>query len=154
MIDIEKIKIKVLACLEWITDNDPSIWRTNEMNICSHLRSLLAQQFSLHDVDVELRKETGQRPDICIHSRGNNLANLVAFEVKIKPSFNEVITDLDKIRTTYFNEPYKYKYGVFIAIGDIKKKLPDYDLSRIAIFTVSGYGERKELLFKKFKIVG
>jgi hypothetical protein len=154
MIDIEKIKIKVLACLEWITDNDPSIWRTNEMNICSHLRSLLAQQFSLHDVDVELRKETGQRPDICIHSRGNNLTNLVAFEVKIKPSFNEVITDLDKIRTTYFNEPYKYKYGVFIAIGDIRKKLPDYDLGRIAIFTVSGYGERKELSFKKFKIVG
>lgn len=151
--NIKELKDKVFEVLDSITDNDPGTWDTPELNICSHIRALLAEKFPKYNVDVELPKENRMRPDICIHIRDNQEGNLAAFEVKIKPTLKQIESDLKKITDVYFNEPYFYKFGVFICVkSGIPGKLPYYDQDKIAIFTINGYGERKETISKNFQL--
>lgn len=136
---IEEVSQIVHEALKWISDNDSGVWSTSEWNICSHLRASLGERFKNFDVDVELVKNDGRRPDIAIHGRGDNENNLAVFQVKKKPSYQDIVEDLGKINRTFFGEPYNYVYGVFISIGELPDKLPEFDKSRICIHSVSGW---------------
>jgi len=136
--DIKEILKKVRLACQYISDNNSSVWHTNEWNICSHLRSRLEEEFTGYDVDVELVKEDGRRPDIIVHRRGDNSDNLIVFQAKIDPTLKDLQEDLKKINETFFQEPYLYKFGVFISIGEYPKPLPNFDLTRIGIMEVYG----------------
>jgi len=126
------------AC-KYISDNEPGIWQTTEWNICSHLQTRLNEVFSEYNVDVELVKHDGRRPDIVIHQRGNNSDNLVVFQAKKNPNIKDIQEDLDKIKETFFEDPYFYKFGVLISIGKLPDPLPDFDKSKIGIVEVYGW---------------
>ena len=137
--NLEEISQIVYESLKWISDNDSGVWFTTEWNICNHLSSLFRERFKDFDVDVELIKHDGRRPDIVIHGRGHNENNLVVFQVKKKPSYQDVVEDLKKITETFFGEPYNYAYGIFISIGKLPDKLPEFDKNKIHIHSVSGW---------------
>lgn len=137
--DIEEIKNKVVNACKRVSDTEPGVWRTSEWNICSHLQSVLNEVFSDYNVDVELIKHDGRRPDIVIHKRGNNDDNLVIFQVKKDPNLRDIQSDLDKILGTFFAEPYNYTFGVLISIGKVPESLPEFDLDRIGIVEVDGW---------------
>lgn len=137
--NIEEIKEKVRSACKQISDTEPGVWRTTEWNICSHLQNQLNKIFSNYNVDVELIKHDGRRPDIVIHKRGNNSDNFIVFQVKKDPSTKDIQEDLDKINETFFNDPYYYKFGMFISIGELPKTLPKFDAKKIGIVEVYGW---------------
>ena len=147
--NLEEISQEVSIALKWISDNDSGIWSTSEWNICSHIADALRRQFSDLDVDVELIKHDGRRPDIVIHGRGHNEKNLVVFQIKKKPNLKGIAEDLQKINTTFFNEPYNYAYGIFISIGELPEQLPEFDKTKIRIHSVSGWELITEKEWKK-----
>lgn len=136
---LSEIVLLVKQALESISDNDSSVWNTTEWNICHHTATALQKRFNDFDIDVEPIKDDKRRPDIVVHSRGTQENNLVVFQVKKHPNFNDIKTDLDKIRDTFFREPYNYKYGIFISIGKLPHKLPEFDRDRINIHEVYGW---------------
>ena len=137
--NIEEIKERVGYACKHISDTKPEVWYTTEWNICSHLRSFLDEAFSDYDVDVELVKRDGRRPDIVIHDRGNNLNNLIVFQAKKNPNAKDIQEDLDKIKETFFAAPYFYKFGIFISIGKLPGVLPEFDVEKIGIIEVYGW---------------
>jgi len=122
-----------------ISDNNGLIWRTTEWNICHHLACNLQKEFPDFHVDIELKKSDKKRPDIVIHERENNERNLVVFQVKKKPSSKDISEDFRKIRQTFFNNFYHYKFGIFISIGKLPKKLPRFNKNKIRIIEVDGW---------------
>jgi hypothetical protein len=149
--NIEQIKNKSMLACKKISDTESSIWYTTEWNICSHIQNNLNKMFLEHSVDVELIKKDRRRPDMVIHKRGNNLDNLVVFQVKKNPSTDEIKKDLDKIRETFFNEPYSYKFGVFISVGKLPDTLPSFDINKIGIIEVYGWVAEEDIENKVFK---
>lgn len=137
--DVNEILEKVRNVCKHISDTDSGVWRTSEWNICSHMQSGLAQAFPEHNLDVELIKHDGRRPDIVIHHRGDNTDNLVVFQVKIRPNAKDLQDDLDKINETFFAEPYNYKFGVLVSIGELPSKLPEFDKEKVGILEVHGW---------------
>ncbi|HMO77707.1 MAG TPA: hypothetical protein PKA42_02320 [Candidatus Paceibacterota bacterium] len=137
--NINEILEKVKVVCKNISDNDSGIWHTSEWNICSHIQSGLVYAFPEYNLDVELIKHDGRRPDIVIHHRGNNTDNLVVFQVKIRPTAKDLQDDMDKINETFFAEPYNYKFGVLISIGQLPKKLPEFDKGKVGILEVYGW---------------
>ena|SRR3989344_4437048 len=112
-----------------------------EWNICHHLAGELENQFSEYNIDIELIKHDGRRPDIVIHHRGVNMNNLVVFQVKKNPSRRDIEEDLTKINETFFSEPYNYRYGIFISVGKLPGSLPDFNQTKIRILEVYGWRE-------------
>jgi len=137
--NIEEIKEKVSSACKHISDTDSGIWHTTEWNICSHLQTVLNEVFSEYDVDVELIKYDGRRPDIVIHKRGNNSDNLIVFQAKKNPTMKDIRDDLNKITETFFEDPYFYKFGILISIGRLPDNLPDFDKDKIGIIEVYGW---------------
>jgi len=134
-----------------ISDTQPEVWGMPEWNICHHLANELAKKFEGFNLDVELRKQDGRRPDIVVHQRGHNENNLIVFQVKIKPSTASIQEDLDKIRNTFFQEPYSYKYGIFLSVGKLPDPLPELDKSRIRIVEVYGWARMTNEEFEERK---
>jgi hypothetical protein len=137
--DLSTITSRIREAIKEISDTDSGVWHTVEQNICSHIVDRMRVRFADFDVDVELRKETGHRPDIVVHRRGVQDHNLVAIEVKKRPSAAEVNHDLEKISSIFFGEPYKYRFGLFISIGPLPAQLSPFDQSRIGIIEVDGW---------------
>lgn len=136
---IRKILSIVRDAIEYISDNQSSVWGTPELNICHHLACELKKKFSDFDIDVELIKDDRRRPDIVIHKRGNNENNLVVFQVKINPTSTDIKEDLFKIEDTFFRAPYSYKYGLFISVGKLPNPLPEFDSSKIRFIQIYGW---------------
>lgn len=136
---LDEVSNKIREAIQKISDTNGSIWRTTEWNICHHLACKLAEEFSDFNVDVELEKEDQRRPDIVIHKRGDNENNLVVFQVKKNPTTLDIEKDIEKIQSTFFGEPYKYSYGIFISIGQLSGKLPNFNRDRIKIVEVYGW---------------
>lgn len=147
--NLNEISEDVLFALKWISDNDRDVWNTSEWNICSHLREQLAHKFTNLSVDVELVKHDGRRPDIVIHGRGHNESNLAVFQVKKSPDRQDVVDDLNKIKETFFVEPYNYSYGFFVSIGELPKELPEFDPGRIRLFSVYGWAQMSDEEWKE-----
>lgn len=137
--DIDEILEKVRSVCKHISDTDSGVWHTSEWNICSHIQSGLVHVFPDYNLDVELIKRDGRRPDIVIHHRGNNTDNLVVFQVKVRPTAKDLQDDMDKINETFFAEPYNYKFGVLISIGQLPAKLPEFDKDKVGILEVYGW---------------
>ncbi len=87
---------------------------TGERNLCSHLRTKFEHIFSgEYDVDVELQKDTSERPDIVVHRRSTNQMNGLAFEVKIRATPSEANADIAKLSRLMLGS-YEYRSGVFV----------------------------------------
>jgi len=138
-INLKEALNKSLNAIKKISDTDQTIWRTTEWNICHHLACNLQEQFLELDVDVELEKDDKKRPDIVVHKRGSHKINLIIFQVKKNPSFRDILDDMNKINGTFFREPYLYNFGIFICIGKLPTKLPDFDTTKIAIIEIDGW---------------
>jgi len=134
--DFNKIIRKIKQAIEKISDTSGYIWRTTEWNICHHIACGLSKEFVGLNVDVELRKEDLRRPDIVIHKRGNNEDNLVVFQVKKNPTTSKIKEDIEKIKETFFKDPYNYSYGIFVSVGELPKRLPDFDKNKIIIMQI------------------
>jgi len=87
---------------------------TGERNLAHHLADSLREIFRKYDVDVELIKETGERPDIVVHKRGVNDYNLLAIEIKIDPPMAKVRHDIEKLERLML-KGYLYRSALFIA---------------------------------------
>jgi hypothetical protein len=64
------------------------------------------------------RRPNGVRPDLIIHTRNSNNANILI--VEIKGWWNEETRDIDRIKIEDFvhqEGEYKYGYGVFLDLG-------------------------------------
>ncbi len=136
---IKEIVEKTRETLKEISDNQRSVWSTTEWNICHHIACKLKERFKHYNVDVELQKIDGRRPDIVIHKQGDNENNLVVFQVKKFPSTQKIKDDINKIKETFFGKRYLYKFGIFISIGKLPKQLPKFDLKRICIIEIYGW---------------
>ena len=136
--NIDDLVPGIEQAIKKISDTHSAVWYQNEVSICHRLASNLKEVFSGYDVDIELQKQDGRRPDIVIHKLGSNDDNLVVFQVKKKPSLKDVEDDLNKIYQTFFAEPYNYKYGVFISIDKLPEELPDFSIDRIRLIQVYG----------------
>ncbi len=138
--ELEKIikeSLEELKKTDWyLLEND-----VHEQSITSKLacyitqRMMLIQNSSWH-VDVEYNKNVNApkslprqgkvKPDIIIHRRGMNNENgnednnLLIIELKKKPSQKEKADDIAKIKAFIEELPYRFKYGVFIAINPIE----------------------------------
>jgi hypothetical protein len=134
-----------------LSDSQTGVWDLPEVSICHHLANELAGLFQGYDVDVELIKDDRRRPDIVIHKRDTNDNNLVIFQAKKNPTHEQTKEDLRKIQETFFREPYLYKYGIFLSIGQLPAPLPDFDQSKIGMVQVHGWGEVTEEEFRKTK---
>ncbi len=137
--NINEVLERISNACKAISNNESSVWSTNEWNICAHLRDRLNHEFTNFDVDVEPVKHNRMRPDIVIHKRGDNSVNLVVLQAKKRPSEYDLKDDLSKINNTFFKEPYRYEYGVLLCIGKLPHKLPDFDINRIGIVEVNGW---------------
>ena len=135
---------KTVEAIKYISNNAPLVWKQTEWAICGRLQCSLINRFPDYDIDIELKKDDGRRPDIVIHKLGNNKNNLVAIEVKKDPSKKDVTEDLNKITERYFEKPYLYRYGIFVSIGRLPKGLPQYDRSRIKLIQVYGWEEESQ----------
>ena len=136
--NIQEIKEMVYGACKQISDNESAVWHTSEWNICAHLRGIFNEVFSGYNVDVELMKHNRRRPDIVIHKLGDNSDNLVVFQVKKNPKTKDLQEDLDKIKETFFSDPYYYKFGILISVGKLPQVLPDFDEDKIGIIEVYG----------------
>lgn len=148
---LKEVSKQVQKSLESISNLNPGIWHTTEWNICHHIANALSEQFGNFDIDIELRKKDGRRPDIVIHEQGNNSKNLVAFQVKKNPNIQDIKTDIKKLEETFLRDPYNYSYGIFISIGKLPDNLPEFDKERINIQQVYGWKLITNEEFKKSK---
>lgn len=99
---------------------------------CNILRIIEVRYNSCWNVDVEYNRNMelpkslhgigNVKPDILIHKRGCNNPdniddnNLLIVEAKKNPNKDEIKEDIKKIKAFIYEDPYHYKYGVFISI--------------------------------------
>lgn len=138
MLNLNLITQLVYESVKNISNSQSDVWKTNEWNICHHLAIEISKKFTEYSVDIEPVKDDRRRPDIVIHKRGTHDNNLVAFQVKIRPSIKDIEEDLKKIKETFFREPYNYKYGLIISIGRLPNPLPEFDDLKIKFIEVYG----------------
>ena len=77
------------------------------------------------------RRQNGVRPDIIIHSRGNNNANILV--VEIKGWWNTTSRDDDYIKLEDFTDQrgeYKYGLGVFLELNQDNCE-PEYFVNKV-----------------------
>lgn len=153
---IAELRAAVVSAAERITSEQPAVWRMSEWNICHHLAIELGKTFADFNIDVELVKDDGRRPDIVIHERDTHDRNLAVFQVKVRPSAQDVVDDLGKISGTFFREPYHYKYGVFLSVGKLPAVLPEFDSGRVVLVPVDGRrrmtAEEEAKIFKPYSL--
>lgn len=103
---------------------------TSEWNLAHHLAESLKRVFEKYDVDVELIKDpTNERPDIVVHKRGVNDYNLLAIEVKIKPTKTDVQQDVEKLERLMLGK-YLYRSALFVGYDTTLKNEETFSLSK------------------------
>jgi restriction endonuclease S subunit len=103
---------------------------TSEWNLTHHLAESLKRVFEKYDVDVELIKDpTNERPDIVVHKRGVNDYNLLAIEVKIKPTKTDVQQDVEKLERLMLGK-YLYRSALFVGYDTTLKNEETFSLSK------------------------
>lgn len=135
---IKTLKEKIIKSIKRVSDKNSGIYRETEWAICGRLKTEIEKEFKNYDVDIELKKDDGRRPDIVVHKLGTNTDNLIVIQVKKNPKFNNIKEDIDKIEKTFFRDPYNYKYGMFISIGKISRKIPLYNKEKICLIEIYG----------------
>jgi hypothetical protein len=136
---IETVKEKIVKSIQKVSDKNSGIYQETEWAICGRLKTEIEKEFEGYDVDIELKKDDGRRPDIVVHKLGKQTDNLLVIQVKKHPTFKDIEEDINKIKETFFRNPYNYEYGMFISIGEIPKKIPPYDKNKICLIEVYGW---------------
>ena len=90
----------------------------SEWNIAHHLANELHALFEAYDCDVDVIKPTlgARRPDIIIHKRGTHEDNAIVVELKRDDA--DVNSDIEKIKTYWFDARLNYQFGAAIAIDE------------------------------------
>lgn len=137
--EYKNIIYKIKESIEELYKNDYELfsYQTNDPLICERtltfrLGLYLQKLFKDYNVDCEYNRHLDKikkiedadvYPDIIIHNRKNDENNLVWIEVKKSNNSSKVDANSDRKRLCYVTkeEPYHYKYGIFIMLDkDIK----------------------------------
>lgn len=91
----------------------------HELNLAFHYAMELRTWFPWLDCDCDVRKANldGKRPDIILHRRGSRM-NFLVIEVKREIYSQGINDDLNKIRNSWFEERFKYRYGAGLILND------------------------------------
>jgi hypothetical protein len=133
---IEQLQGIITNCLGLLYQNDNSLETKGGMELSVSLRLALYLQEAIKNIewlnglniDIEYNKNgmnpkktprspNGARPDLIIHSRGNNDANVLT--VEIKGWWNGESREIDIIKLEDFTHQegeYKYGLGVFLEL--------------------------------------
>lgn len=136
---MEELKKKIIKSIKAVSDNNTEIYHETEWAICGRFKSEIEKEFPGYDVDIELKKDDGRRPDIVVHKLGTNNNNLLVIQVKKNPTIRKIREDINKIEGAFFRNPYSYKYGMFISIGKLPLDIPSYNKEKILLVEVDGW---------------
>ena len=130
--ELEELKGHVLVCLELLIANEAALieQHASEWSIAHHLACYLSQRLSGWHVDCEhirqgpacdVKRRTGGRPvrpDIVVHHRGrlDRDDNLLAIEVKIRPSVSDQRKVADYTAPPTSDRRFQYRYGVAVSL--------------------------------------
>jgi hypothetical protein len=120
---VASIESKLRAAAESLCAAQPNLFgftaatRQSEWNIAAHYAEEVAALFPGYDMDRDVIKHRmrKKRPDIIIHSRGTHARNYLVIEVKRHKK--DVAAEKEKIRTTWFRAPLKYRYGAVVVLN-------------------------------------
>ena len=134
---IEQLKREIIDCITRLYCNDLELITRGGMEQSAAFRFAIYLNDSikriewLNDLQIDIeynknglepkripRRQNGVKPDLIIHSRGNNNKNVLV--VEIKGWWNEESRDADKIKLedfTHQDGEYKYGLGVFLELG-------------------------------------
>jgi len=136
---IQQIQGVITNCIDQLYLNDAALINRRGMERSASFRFAVYLHDSINEiewlnglqVDIEYnknglipkripRRPNGVRPDLIIHSRGNNDANMLV--VEIKGWWNNKPRENDRIKLEDFTSEdgeYKYGLGVFLDLGRI-----------------------------------
>jgi|SRR3989344_2258989 len=92
-----------------------------EWNLAHHYANEIHTLISNYDCDLDVVKLNfdNRRPDIIFHSRGNHKSNFLIVEVKRDGDKAEIESDVQKIKSAWFKEPLRYRFGAVVNLmGD------------------------------------
>lgn len=113
---------KIWRAIKALAEDQPDLFRLTaethqtEWNLAHHLANEIQEVFPGYRCDLELVKpnEEKRRPDIVVHRRGTNEANILVVEVKLDGSKADVGRDAEKIRNHWFRAPLRYAFGAVV----------------------------------------
>lgn len=92
----------------------------HELNLAFHYAAELRRWFPwlLCDFDVTKLNFSRERPDIILHRRRSNAANYLVIEIKRERSRKAVPADLEQIRSRWFTDDLRYRYGASLILDE------------------------------------
>ena len=114
---IESLREGIVGCEKHL--------KTGERNLTSKLCQKIGELEQGYDCDIELEKETRERPDIVVHRCGTDDDNHLAIEVKIGASKSEAQSDVDKLKRLMLDS-YHYQYALFVDYGTTDLSVLDF----------------------------
>jgi hypothetical protein len=92
----------------------------HELNLKFHYTNDLWRRLGWLNCDTDVIKHGfhRRRPDAIFHKRGFHCLNFLAVEVKRERDLDGTDADLNKIRTDWFAEPLKYRYGASVLLKE------------------------------------
>jgi hypothetical protein len=92
----------------------------HELNLAFHYAAELRHWLPWLDCDFDVTKLNfnRERPDIILHRRGSNKANLLVIEIKRERFRSGVPADLEQIRTRWFRGNLRYRFGASLILDE------------------------------------
>ena len=98
--------------------------KQSEWNLARHLSVKIHKYLAGLDCDVDVIKPDygDQRPDIIFHRTETHRSNVLVIEMKKDGTARDVADDLEKIKTSWFKPPLRYRFGAAINIRSDRRK--------------------------------
>jgi hypothetical protein len=142
-LDNQELKKRTEHAIELLRERDEFLihFATREETLSHRLAVYLEWVFPGYHVDCEYDKriddgevydktrvhggkESGFRPDIIVHRRGNSQNNLLAIELKKKPNQDRRAEDRSTLeQVTLHNGEYRYQLGLFLDVDNETRQI-------------------------------
>jgi hypothetical protein len=127
-VDVAQIKQMLKIAAKNLFENQPTIYNftsesgRSEWNLAHHLANEIMKLCPGLDCDLEIPKRNikNKRPDIILHRRGTHKENRLVVEVKTDRTQGEIGSDIDKVKTDWFQSKLCYQFGSVVHLKDDK----------------------------------
>ncbi len=99
---------------DFTDDSSQTEWDINH-HYANEVQSLLPDYVC--DVDLKKPGFQNKRPDIVFHKRKTHKCNFLVIEMKRKEK--DIIGEIERIKTLWFEKPLKYKFGAVVMISGL-----------------------------------
>jgi hypothetical protein len=126
--DIAEIKQMLKSAARNLFKNQPTIYDftpesgRSEWNLAHHLANEIMKLYPSLDCDLEIPKRNikNKRPDIILHRRGTQKENRFVVEVKTDRTQREIDSDIEKVKTDWFQSKLCYQFGSIVHLKQNK----------------------------------